>query len=310
MKDTVFSFQTSDKKNICYRKWDNVSKPKAVLQIVHGMAEHTARYAQFADYLNIHSFIVYAHDQRGHGQTAGLPQNVGFLSNKNGWQKIVDDVLLFTKIIKSEKPRLPIFILGHSMGSFVTRCYLNNYSTEVRGAIISGTGGEQGLKGRMGQLVVNIEKMFRGKQAKSTLMNNLTLGAYSRSFKPKRTDFDWLSRDTDIVDAYVSDPFCGTIFSTSFFCNLFQGVFEANKLSNIVKIRKTLPVMFIAGKNDPVGNFGKGVRQVYDKFRSAGINNSELKLYDNARHEMLNEINRIAVYNDIIEWLNKQLSND
>ena len=307
MKSDTFTFKTSDGIQIFTYRWmpDEASAVKGVVQIAHGMAEHAARYERFADALTKAGYAVYANDHRGHGKTAGSQDNLGYFADENGWEKVVEDMHTLTGIIKKENPNKPFFLFGHSMGSFLSRHYSMLYASELTGLILSGTGGDPGAIGKIGLFVAKMDAMFHGRKAKSEIMNKLSFGAFNSAFKPNRTDYDWLSRDNAEVDKYINDPLCGTVFTAGFFCDMLGGLDFINKKENIGKIPKNLPIYLFSGAKDPVGGNTKGVNQVYNSLKNAGIGDLTLKFYENGRHESLNEINRDEVSRDVIAWLDK-----
>lgn len=309
MKSDTFTFKASDGVQIFTYKWlpDDVSAVKGAVQIAHGMAEHAARYERFAGVLTKAGYAVYANDHRGHGKTAGSLENLGYFADENGWEKVVNDMHTLTGIIKKEHPGKPFFLFGHSMGSFLSRHYSMLYGSELTGLVLSGTGGDPGALGKIGLFVAGVEAKFRGKKAKSDMMNKLSFGAFNSAFKPNRTDYDWLSRDNAEVDKYINDPWCGTVFTAGFFCDMLGGIGYINKQENIAKIPKSLPIYLFSGAKDPVGANTKGVTQVYNSLKSAGISDLQLKFYENGRHESLNEINRDEVSKDVIAWLDKHI---
>ena len=309
MTTDTFTFKGSDGKEIFSHKWlpDNNAEIKAVVQIAHGMAEHSARYERFAQYLTENNFGVYANDHRGHGQTAGTIENLGYFADNKGWDLVVNDMNQLTTIIKNDHPNVPVFLLGHSMGSFLSRDYIFTYPDNINGVILSATACDPGLLGYAGIIISKVESLIRGKEAPSPLMDNLSFGSFNKAFKPNRTKFDWLSRDDAEVDKYVDDPFCGTVFKAGFFNDLVKGIKKINRASNIQDIPKKLPVYLFSGSDDPVGAFSKGVNKVYQAYKEAGISDLNIKFYKNGRHEMLNETNRTQVYKDIIDWIEKHL---
>ena len=208
MKTETFFFDGSDKAKIFSYKWspDDGIKIAGAVQIAHGMAEHAARYERFAAFLTSNGFVVYANDHRGHNKTAGSLENTGFFADKNGWALVVEDMHILTGKIKEQNPGLPIFLFGHSMGSFLSRNYIYTYPDEFTGVILSGTGGNPGLLGKVGKMIAGIEKSIKGPRHRSTLLNGLSFGSFNKPFKPNRTDFDWLSRDDDeIAGLRISD---------------------------------------------------------------------------------------------------------
>ncbi len=306
MAKSEHNFKTDDNLNIVYFK-HTAENPKANLIIVHGMAEHAQRYDDFAKFLNKNGFNVYAYDQRGHGKTAGSIEKQGFFAEKDGWNKVTSDLKNMIDTAKKDFPNLPIFILGHSMGTFVTRTYIADYEDSVKGVILSGTTGSAGLLGKVGILLTNIIMLFKKKNSPSPLMDSLSFGDFNKAFKPNRTKFDWLSRDDAQVDKYVEDPYCGAIFSVGFYNDMMKGLEYVNKPETANKVRKDLPMYLFAGDNDPVSKNGKQVKDVFGMYKNAGITDISIKLYEGARHETLNETNKEEVYNDVLSWLNKHI---
>jgi alpha-beta hydrolase superfamily lysophospholipase len=286
---------------------DEASAIKGVVQIAHGMAEHAARYERFAGALTKAGYTVYANDHRGHGKTAVSLQEAGYFADENGWGKVVEDMHTLTGIIKNEYPNKPFFLFGHSMGSFLSRHYSMLYASQLSGLILSGTGGDPGVMGKIGLFIAKMDAKMHGKKAKSEIMNKLSFGAFNGAFKPNRTDYDWLSRDNAEVDKYINDPWCGAIFTAGFFCDMLRGIGYINKKENIAKIPVNLPIYIFSGAKDPVGANAKGVTQVYKALKDAGIVDVSLKFYEDGRHESLNEINREEVFKDVIAWLDKHL---
>ncbi|MDD5525383.1 MAG: lysophospholipase [Smithella sp.] len=309
MKSETFTFKASDGVQIFTYKWmpDEASVVKGAVQIAHGMAEHAARYERFAEALTKAGYAVYANDHRGHGKTAGSQEEIGCFADENGWEKVVEDMHTLTSIIKKDYPKKPFFLFGHSMGSFLSRHYSMLYANELSGLVLSGTGGDPGIIGKIGLLIAKMDARIHGKKAKSEIMNKLSFGAFNGAFKPNRTDYDWLSRDNAEVDKYISDPLCGTVFTAGFFCEMLGGIGYINKKENIAKIPKNLPIYIFSGAKDPVGASTKGVTQVYKTLKAAGLGDLTLKFYEDGRHEMLNEINRDEVFSDVIGWLNKHI---
>lgn len=307
MKRTEFTFKTNDNKDIFVYKWSPSTDPVGLIQIAHGMAEHAERYHHFAEYLTEKGFVVYANDHRGHKKTAGSLEKLGFFAHNNGWHIVADDLKQLSDIIAKENPKLPIFLLGHSMGSLLIRTYITKYNKNLKGVILSATSGESGFIVKAGKIAAKILASVKGKEVPCKLLDNMSFGKFNQSFKPNRTSFDWLSRDQEQVDKYVNDPYCGTVFTTQFFHDMVSGVDYNNQPENIAKISKDLPIYFISGSLDPVGGNGRGVKKVYNDYKNAGIKDIEIKLYPEARHEILNETNKLEVYNDITNWILKRL---
>lgn len=310
MKSDSFTFSAQGDVDIFVHSWrpENDDDIKAVVQIAHGMAEHSARYERFANALVNEGYAVYANDHRGHGKTAGTIENMGYWADQDGWDLVVDDMVQLTRKIKDAHPGLPVFLFGHSMGSFLSRDYISTNGGEIKGVILSGTAGDAGLLGSVGVLVAKIQCAVKGKKAKSPLLDKLSFGSFNNAFKPNRTDFDWLSRDNEEVDKYVNDPFCGAVFTCGFFYDMLGGLKKINAQARIDATPRSLPMHLLAGAKDPVGNNSKGVLEVYKVYESAGIQDIGYKFYEDGRHEMLNETNREEVFRDIADWLNKRVN--
>lgn len=287
--------------------WDQVESPKAIVQISHGMAEHILRYDGFAKHLNERGFIVYGHDHRGHGATAVSAEDLGYFSDENGWDKLIDDLYAVTCHIKASHPELPLFMFGHSMGSFALRHYLGKYGYELSGAIISGTGHNPNWLNWAAYQVAKIEKKIKGKRHRSHLMTSLSFGSFNKQFKPNHTEFDWLSRDEIEVYKYIEDPLCGLVFTSGFFEDFLGGIIELTKKSTLAAIPKERPYLFISGMSDPLAQGGKAIREVAGSFKAAGIQDVSVKLYPEARHELTNELDKAAVFKDIADWLDTKL---
>ncbi|HEX7063534.1 MAG TPA: alpha/beta hydrolase [Bacillales bacterium] len=298
-----FTFQSVDEAGIFARKWVPAGKPIGVVQIVHGMAEHSARYEAFASLLVDEGYIVYANDHRGHGETAGCEENLGYFADENGWELVVDDLYELTKIIKERHSGCPVFLFGHSMGSFLVRRYVQKYGNEVAGIILSGTGADQGMLSFVAIGIAKREIRKHGKQARSELLTRLSFGNYNKSFEPRRTEFDWLTRDEKEVDRYVEDPYCGAVATAGFYYDMLVGLKLLDKPARLKQMPRDLPVFFVSGDKDPVGNYTKGVLKVVRHFRKAGIRDIDVKFYKEGRHELLNELNKEEVHQDIVRWL-------
>jgi alpha-beta hydrolase superfamily lysophospholipase len=309
MQSSTFTLTTPDGTEVFVNRWLPDGQAKAVVQIAHGLAEHSSRYARFAQRLTDHGYAVYGSDHRGHGQTSGESSGKrGFFNEKDGWQTVVDDLHAVTDKAREEQPGLPVFLLGHSMGSFISRGYAAQYGSELAGLVLSGTAGGAGALGKVGIFLAATQARLRGHSHTSGLMNTLTFGQYNSAFKPTRTDFDWLSRDPDEVDKYINDPDCGFVFSAGGFADLLRGLETVNTDRSASRIPKGLPVHLVSGDKDPVGGKdGKGVRTVADQLRRLGVHDVTLTLWPDARHEILNETNRDQVETEIVEWLDAHL---
>jgi len=279
---------------------------RAVVQLVHGLAETAERYARLAAALTVRGYAVYAGDLPGHGRTAGAVERVG-LVGADGFSHMTDTVaLLIERLARQEHPRLPVYVLGHSMGSFIAQQLMYRYPGSVDGVVLSGTNGKTGPQLAAGILLAACETKLRGGEHRSTLLNSLTFGGYNRPFRPNRTPFDWLSCDPAEVDAYVRNPYCGGVFCSQFFWDFLRGLADIHKPANMARIPKQLPVYVFAGASDPVGRMGRGVQQLLGMYARLGLTNVSSKLYPQGRHEMLNETNRAEVTADLLAWLDAQ----
>lgn len=305
--DNSFFINGNDGHKIFVYCWNNVSEPKAVVQIFHGMAEHAGRYKRLAEYLNTKGFIVYANDHRGHGKTAGTIEDLGYIG-EDGFNRIVEDQHIIKEVIKEKYSELPIFVLGHSFGSFVAQEYITRYGDEIQGVILSGSALMKGIDVTLGKFIATIEKSIFVDKKKSNLMDKLSFGSYNKKIKDSKLQFEWLSTDLEEVKKYDDDPLCGTVFTTGFFYNFFTGLSKLYKKDKLDKIPRKLPIFILSGDEDPVGKYGKLVRKLYDLYNNLGIEDVTMKLYKDGRHEMINETNRQEVYKDILSWINECLS--
>ena len=307
-KHSEFYFPSSDvKTSIHAEEWLPEGEIKAVLQIVHGISEYVGRYAPFAEFLNEHVFAVIGHDHLGHGKSVAEGAPMIYFGEEDGWKNVVDDVHKLRLMGGEKFPGVPYFIMGHSMGSFITRTYLIRYPGEVSGAIIMGTGQQSPLLIAGGKLVAKMVGGKGGYDKTSDMVTNLAFGSYNKSFAPARTNFDWLSVNEENVDRYIADPLCGGDATVGLFRDMLGGLSFIRKQENVNKMDKAKPVLFISGDKDPVGDMGKGVKAAYETFKKAGISDLSLKLYPGLRHEILNEREKQEVYDYILGWLEKRI---
>ena len=309
MQSDTFTFGTSDGVQIFTCRWlpEPDTPVKAVVQIVHGMAEHAGRYARFARALCAAGYAVYANDHRGHGRTAGDPSRMGYFADQDGWFKVAADLRQLSDLIRARHPDAPLFMLGHSMGSFLVRTAIIQDAEGIAGALLSGTGADPGLPGKAGLVLARIIGSLKGRRTPSLLLNRMSFGGFNKPFAPARTEFDWLSRDGAEVDKYIDDPYCGVVFSAGFFADLLTGLAWIHRPQNIARIPKHLPIYLFSGSMDPVGDNTRGVRRVVEAYRQAGIRDVTVRFYEDGRHEMLNETNRAEVFGDAIAWLDRHL---
>ncbi|MEO7046228.1 MAG: alpha/beta hydrolase [Ferruginibacter sp.] len=306
MQTNQFYITCADEHQMPMYKWLPNAEPDCILYIVHGMAEHGKRYLPIAEMLTRQSIAVYAHDNRYHGAAVENLEQLGIAGN-DWFYKQVDDIKLAVEYLRKKYPGKKIFILGHSMGSFLCQRFFQLYGNEIDGLILSATNGKEDPLMGIGIAIAYLQYKLLGKQHRSPLIDTLSFGKFNKAFKPNRTTHDWLSKDEHEVDMYVADPYCGFVCSAGFFYYFFKGIKDAFKKENIVAIPSTLPVYCFAGDKDPVGLNGKGFLQFVQNWKNAGAKKITYRLYENGRHEMLNETNRTEVVNDLIKWIKSNL---
>jgi len=301
MSCTKTIIETPDHYSLTTYYWPTSAETvKGYIHILHGMAEHSACYSTFASHLNHYGYHVIAHDHRGHGNSPHL----GHYSDDNGHEKVRDDIRLVQEKLMSDAS-LPLYVFGHSMGSFIAQSFAIKYGDQLAGLILSGSNYQSPLIYKAGQVVAKIEKMRIGQRSPSQLMDFLSFGAFNDKFKPTRTDFDWLSKDDEQVDQYILDPLCGFPCSPQLWIDLFNILIEISNKQNLAKIPSHLPIYLFAGDKDPVGQMGKGVPALNKQLSATDHSNVTMKLYENGRHEMLNEINAEEVFNGVTDWLTR-----
>jgi alpha-beta hydrolase superfamily lysophospholipase len=300
-----FFLKAEDNTQVFVYSWlpDLGVRIKGVLQIVHGMAEHAGRYHDFAKHLASYGYAVFANDHRGHGKTAGSLHETGYITNVNSWKTILQDIFMLNQHIRNKYAENKIVLMGHSMGSFYARAYLEMYPATISAIILSGTAWHPSLILNFGLFVAKLQCLFRGEKNRSNLLNKLSFGSFNQKFEPVKTPFDWLSRDNLVCSKYNTDPFCGFVCTSSFFLELFRLLrfVQSGKLYS--SVRKDFPILIISGSMDPVGNFSKGPKSLYAYLKSKEFTDLALNLYPEGRHEMHNEINRKEVYKDVVNWL-------
>lgn len=282
------------------RIWEPENEPKAVLQIVHGMAEHIERYDRFARYLNQNAILVVGADTASHGKSISKNGIRGYFGPERGWDLLIQDIGSVHQTIKQSYCGIPSFLFGHSMGSFLARSYAARHGADLDGFIFCGTAGKNPAL-PVAKLLARREIRKNGPQTPSKLLDKLSFGAYNKAFKPTRTAFDWLSRDEAEVDKYIADPACGFVFTAAAFRDLFDGLGEVSSVDWAAQVPKR-PILLIAGDADPVGANGKGVKQVEAWLTQTG-HAVKCILYPGARHELLNETNRVQVFEDVRAFL-------
>ena len=305
-----------------FRRWKTKAPPGAVLHIVHGMAEHSKRYTGLARRLVDEGIEVWAADQRGHGETAcneeinvGSGGLFGHCSDGDSFSRVTRDIDILNKAIRKEYPDTPLFLMGHSWGSFITQNYIENFEggegqVKLAGCILSGTRGPDGIKIAAGAVVMAFLAFLFGERNGSRIAKAAADGPYSKAFRPNRTEFDWLSRDEKVVDAYIADPFCGFLCSTGFYRDMAMALKRIHLPGEMGKIRKELPVYVFSGSADPVGDMGTSPAALVVAYRHLGIEDLETVLYPDARHETLNETNSDEVQASLVSWLQRHANLD
>ncbi len=278
-------------------------KPVCILQIVHGMSEYIDRYDDFANYLADKGILVVGDDHLGHGKSVNPGEPYGYFCKEDAPTVLVRDEHRLKKMMQEKYPGVPYLILGHSMGSFITRNYLMRYGSGINGALIVGTGMQSKPALMCARALAAIEKVFCGDKHVGRLVDKAAFGVYNKKIEAPQTSFDWLSRNEDNVRRYIDDPLCGFIFTVNGFQTLFKLIYNLHDTEKLKKMPVNLPVFFLAGEDDPVGNYGKSVEAVYKSFREIGMENVQIKLYPKDRHELLNEVDKVDVYADIYRWI-------
>lgn len=311
MRGSRYIFKSEDLRDISAVKWipDEGIEILGAVQIFHGMAEHMGRYEDFAQFLNKNGFVVIGNDHRGHGKSLVSEGETGIFAEQNGWELALNDTRKVTKQLKEQHRDLPIFIISHSMGSFLARDYISRWGADIAGVILCGTGNQDPFMVRVLQILIRLELLFRGFHHRSTFFDKLSFGSFSKPYGPHpRTSFEWLSRDKDQVDKYVSDPLCGFICTTAHFRDLAVGLKKICSPSIYAKVPVNLPIYLYSGDDDPVGGTkGRLVKKVFENYKKAGIQNVIMELNPGGRHESLNEINKDDVYNTFLHWLKEHL---
>lgn len=305
MRKEVFNFESRDGKTKIYAvKWIPEGTPRAILQITHGMCEYIERYEMFAEFLTEHGFLVTGDDHLGHGKTASMNQaQYGYICKNHPDTVMVRDEHRLKKTIQEEYPGIPYFILGHSMGSFIIRNYLCRYGKGIDGAIIMGTGMQPKGLLRVSKVLVAIQKLFLGEDHVSHLIDNIAFSSYNKKIDKPETAFAWLTKDVSIQEKYINDSYCGFTFTVNGFKTLFQLIYNLHNPQYLDNMPRDLSVLFVSGEEDPVGDYGKAVKAVYDSFVQMGMTDTAIKMYKTDRHEILNELDKMTVYDDLLGWL-------
>lgn len=287
--------------------WKPAGEIKGAVQIIHGMAEYAERYSPFAEFLAKEGYLVCAEDHLGHGKSVKSEEDLGYFNDRKDYKTVISDIRELQLKILNEAGNVPYFVLGHSMGSFFCRAYISEFGEGLSGAIVMGSG----FKGKpllnTALSMVSLNALFTGWRNRSKFINNLAFGGYNKKIKPVKCENDWLSVNPENVEKYQADPLCGVKFTNNGYKILFSIIKKACSSNTIKATPENLPVFFVAGKDDPVGDYGKGVLKTYKKFKSAGVKDLSVKLYENSRHEILNDYCKDEVYKDLLAFINSHI---
>lgn len=301
-------YPSKDGKNTIHAViWQPECEPKGVVQIIHGMCEYAARYAPFAKFLNLNGYIVVAEDHLGHGKSVKDEKDLGYFNDAHDYSVVVEDIHELKLTVQKTTGDLPWFVLGHSMGSFFCRKYISLYGAEFKAAVIMGSGFKSKATLNTALFAVKLNALFCGWRNRSKLIKKLAFGSYNKKFKPAKTENDWLSQDPANVTAYEADPLCGFSFTNNGYYVLFSIIKQACSKKVIDSVPKNLPVFFVAGDKDPVGDYGKGVKKAYEKFKKAGVESVSIALYEEGRHEILNDFCKEQVQSDVVDFYDNNL---
>lgn len=305
MKKEEFYFDSRDGQSKIHavRYTPETSEIVGVVQLIHGMAEYVERYEEFAKFLTERGFVVTGDDHLGHGKTVPQGGVYGYFCEQDPATVVVRDVHRLKKMTQNLYPNVPYIIIGHSMGSFILRNYLCRYGSGISGAVIMGTGMQPPAVIKLSKAVSAIQKLFCGSGHVSRFIDKAAFGSYNNRFAPNRTAVDWLCGNEAEVDKYIADPLCGFCFTVNGFQTLFELIDRIQKKENLEKVPKNLPVFMVSGDEDPVGDYGKGVQRAYASLKEVGLEQLQLKLYEKGRHELLNEVNRDVIMQDIYDWI-------
>lgn len=311
MVTSNFTFLSNDGKTAVHAvKWTPDSgEYRAILQISHGMVEFIERYIPFAEFLTEKGYMVVGHDHIGHGASVSTQEDWGYFYEENPSDIVVEDMHKLRSLIQEENADMPYFMLGHSMGSFMLRKYLAIHNDNLRGAIIMGTGFIPESMTNLALKLTAVVAKLRGSKHRSKLIQSLAFGADYKGFDMtgEKPEDSWLTKDVEIVKTYYNDPRCTYMFTVNGYKGLFEAVNFSCNPENAAKLPKKLPLFIVSGAQDPVGGLGKGVKDVYDMYKDTGMYDLTYKLYENDRHEILNETDKQMVFEDLLAWMNVRI---
>jgi alpha-beta hydrolase superfamily lysophospholipase len=307
MHERMFVLSTADGVPVMVHRWEPDGAVRGIVNLVHGMQEHAGRYEHVARAFNDVGVAVYAEDHRGHGRTAASEEDLGFFAERWGWAKVIDDLHRVSTRARQDHPGVPLVLFGHSMGSYLTQQYAFTFPGQVDALVLSGANGPLGALPDAMMPVVRAERLRLGPRGRSALIERIHSGMYTRPFGEVRTPFDWLSRDPDVVDRYIDDPRCGFTPTTQLYVDLLAGVRVVAQAERFRAVPPELPVYAFSGELDPVGG-ARGVAKLEAHLRAGGLERIDTRIYDDARHEICNELNRDEVIDDLVTWLEPHLA--
>ena len=306
-KNEFYYLSADGKTQIHAVEWIPDEKPKAILQIAHGVTEYILRYEQFAEYLVKKGIMVVGNDHLGHGKSIAKDSEPMYFGPTGSWKWAVEDMYTCTKMIKEKYPEIPYYMLGFSLGSFLLRTYLIEYPGIADAAIIMGTGETPPVQIALAKFIANKEAKKVGENHTSPMIKKLTFDTYNKFFAPNRTDYDWLCSDNEGLDEYIADQMRGGNLSAGLFREMLSGMKFTSEIKNLKKMNLDTPILFISGDEDPVGEMGNGVIKAYHKFQDIGMKDVEIKLYPKLRHDILHEKCKKEIYEYVYNWIEKKL---
>lgn len=315
MNKRMMTFPSADGRTTVFATvWEPEGEPKAVLQIIHGMAEYIERYDAFASFLTDRGYLVAGMDLLGHGRSVVSEKDDHGYFGPDGNAVVISDIDSFRRTLQNRNPDIPFYMMGHSMGSFLVRQYITEggdepYSDGLAGVIVMGTGWQPEAALSLGKGLCSMFRRTAGEHHKSALVDAMAFASNNKKFKPARTGFDWLSKDEAQVDKYVADPWCGFRFTVNAYYYMFKGMQVSQDIDRIKALPEGLDLLFVSGADDPVGNFGEAVRKTYMIYSENSPCHVDIKLYEGDRHEILNETDRAKVFKDLGEWLDESMKN-
>lgn len=308
MKKGEMDITMRDGHEIHLYKWEpDEGDIKGVIQLVHGSCEHAGRYIDFGEFMTKKGYIVYANDHRGHGKSVKTRDELGYFGENDGWTYMIGDLYEINRMIKKEHSGSKIIMLGHSMGSFLARHFGILHGSEIDGLIATGTAHNPKALLKLGKFLAERDIKKGNIKRRNLFLNRLSYESFNDKFKPNRTKQDWLTRDKEVVDAFLQDELCGYVFTSGGFRDMFDGLLYITDESKIRMTPKELPILLLSGGDDPVGGYGSMVEKAFKCYKEAGIKNIKMKLYHGMRHEILNEIGKKEVYEDILSWIKNNI---